>query len=57
MLSRVFSKLDNHTLEAVQKSGPSLLVKILGMIATLVGSVLMGRTLGVEGYGILEPRK
>ncbi|WP_290567876.1 oligosaccharide flippase family protein [Leeuwenhoekiella sp. UBA6783] len=54
MLSRVFSKLDNHTLEAVQKSGPSLLVKILGMIATLVGSVLMGRTLGVEGYGILE---
>jgi O-antigen/teichoic acid export membrane protein len=46
--------LDEHTLEVVTKSSSSMLVKIVGMVAALVVSVFLGRTLGASGLGIIN---
>jgi O-antigen/teichoic acid export membrane protein len=46
--------LDQHTLEVVKKSSSSLIVKVAGMIAGLFVSIFIGRTLGVDGLGIIN---
>ncbi|MFC3880945.1 flippase [Algoriphagus namhaensis] len=47
------AKLDIHTLEVLKKSSSSLLVKILGMVAAFVVSIILGRTIGPDGLGII----
>lgn len=47
-------KLDAHTQEVVFKSAASITVKSLGMLATMVFSIVLGRTLGAEGVGIIN---
>lgn len=54
MLKKITSKLDTHTLEVLEKSSKTLLLKILGMISGLVVSVFLGRTLGTEGLGVVN---
>lgn len=46
--------LDEHTLEVVQKSSASTVVKVAGMAIGLLVSVLLGRTIGAEGLGIIN---
>lgn len=46
--------LDIHTLEVVKKSSSSLIVKVVGMAAGLITSIILGRTLGPEGIGIIN---
>jgi len=46
--------LDEHTLEVVKKSAPSILVKVLGMLIALLVSIALGRLLGAEGLGIIN---
>jgi O-antigen/teichoic acid export membrane protein len=46
--------MDQHTREVVTKSSTSLLVRVLGMIATLLVSVCLGRTLGASNFGIIN---
>ena len=47
-------KLDEHTLEVVKKSSASMIVKITGMLVGLLVSIFLGRTIGVEGLGIIN---
>jgi O-antigen/teichoic acid export membrane protein len=54
MLKKITSKLDIHTLEVLVKSSKTMLVKIAGMIALLLVSIFLGRTLGSEGLGIVN---
>ncbi|MCK5814994.1 MAG: flippase [Flavobacteriaceae bacterium] len=58
MIKKYFFKyinnLDEHTLEVVKKSSSSLVVKILGMIASFLLSIFLGRTLGAEGLGVIN---
>ena len=54
MLKKITSKLDTHTLEVLVKSSKTMLVKIAGMIALLLVSIFLGRTLGSEGLGIVN---
>lgn len=49
--------LDEHTLEVVQKSSASLVVKALGMGIGFLISVALGRFLGPEGLGIINLSK
>lgn len=51
--SKVLS-LDTHTKEVAKKSAASLLVKVFGMAAAFITSVILGRTLGAEGLGIIS---
>lgn len=46
--------LDEHTLEVVKKSSASVLVKIGGLTAALTISIILGRTIGPEGLGIIN---
>ncbi len=46
--------LDEHTLEVLRKSGLSIIVKVLGMMTWVGSSMILGRTLGVEGFGIIN---
>ncbi|WP_298237194.1 flippase [uncultured Algibacter sp.] len=46
--------LDKHTLEVFQKSGASMIVKLLGMVFSFLLSVFLGRKLGAEGLGIIN---
>lgn len=48
------SLLDLNTLEVVKKSSASLIVKIGGMLATFAVSIILGRTIGPEGLGIIN---
>ncbi|MBS2210206.1 flippase [Carboxylicivirga mesophila] len=50
----IVSKLDIHTIEVIRKSSASLIVKVLGMIVSLLVSVYLGRTLGAEGLGVVN---
>ena len=54
ILNRIKSKLDEHTFEVLSKSTSSALVKILGITASLLLSILLGRNLGAEGLGIIN---
>ena len=53
-LSSKLDRLDIHTLEVVKKSSASLVVKVVGMIATFAVSIILGRTIGPEGLGIIN---
>ena len=46
--------LDEHTLEVVKQSAPSILVKVLGMLIALLVSIALGRLLGAQGLGIIN---
>lgn len=54
IISKIKSKLDINTLEVLNKSISSSLVKISGMIAGLFVSIFLGRFLGAEGFGIIN---
>lgn len=54
MIKKITSKLDIHTLEVLVNSFKTVLVKIAGMIALLLVSIFLGRTLGSEGLGIVN---
>ena len=47
-------KLDINTLEVVKKSSSSLVVKAIGMAAAFAVSIILGRTIGPEGLGIID---
>jgi O-antigen/teichoic acid export membrane protein len=53
-IKNILNKLDIHTLEVLVKSSKTMLVKIAGMIALLLVSIFLGRTLGSEGLGIVN---
>lgn len=53
MLKKITSKLDIHTSEVLKKSSASSIVKVLGIIATLAVSLILGRKLGAEGLGVI----
>ena len=46
-------KLDEHTAEVLRKSIPSVFVKIIGVISSMLLSVFLARELGAEGIGII----
>lgn len=52
--NQLLTFLDDHSIEIIQKSSSTFIVKILGMIAGLFVSVFLGRTLGASGLGILD---
>jgi O-antigen/teichoic acid export membrane protein len=54
MLKKITSKLDRHTLEVLIKSSKTMLVKIFGMISGLLISIFLARTLGPEGFGVVN---
>jgi O-antigen/teichoic acid export membrane protein len=54
MLKKIISKLDIHTLEVLVKSSKTMLVKVFGMIAGLLISIFLSRTLGPEGLGVVN---
>lgn len=47
-------KLDRHTSEVIKKSASSMLVKITGMLIGFAVSIVLGRTLGPDGLGIIN---
>ena len=47
------SRIDFHTLEVIKNASASTLVKVVGMLAAIFVSIVLGRTLGVEGLGII----
>lgn len=53
-LQKKFTNLDEHTKEVAVKSFSSTIVKVVGMIAGLFLSILLARTIGAEGLGIIN---
>src|SRR5690554_4056611 len=51
--TRIFN-LDVHTKEVFKKSASSLSVKLVGMLATFLVSITLGRTLGADGLGVIN---
>jgi O-antigen/teichoic acid export membrane protein len=51
--SRVLKGLDPDVRAVLAKGFPSLAVKVVGVAAGLGGSVLLGRTIGAEGLGVV----
>ncbi len=49
----VLSRLDPDVRAVLSKGAPSLAVKVLGVLAGLGGSILIGRTIGAEGLGVV----
>ncbi len=49
-----FSLLDIHTKEVIKKSSASTIVKVAGIIISLVVSIFLGRVLGAEGLGVIN---
>ena len=54
MLKKLFKILDPHTSEVILKSSASMVVKIIGMIAGVLVSIFIGRTLGPDGLGVIN---
>ena len=54
LLNIFHSKLNPHTREVIKKSLSSMIVKIIGMAAGLVVSIFLGRSLGAEGFGVID---
>ena len=54
MLKKITSKLDLHTLEVLVKSSKTMIVKVFGMITSLLISVFLARNLGSEGLGVVN---
>lgn len=48
------SKLDLNSLEVLISSSKSMIVKLVGMIAGLMASIILARILGVEGIGTIN---
>lgn len=53
-LKRRISLLDEHTLEVLQKSGASTIVKVAGVIVGLLVNMVLGHLLGASGLGIIN---
>ncbi len=53
-LRNKFALLDVHTKEVVIKSSASTLVKVFGMLFSVLVSVFLGRTLGADGLGVIN---
>lgn len=51
---QIFGNLDNNTLDVIKKSASSLIVKVIGLIAGLSVSIVLGRKLGPDGLGIIN---
>jgi len=49
-----FKFIDNHTKEVIRRSATSLVVRIVGVVAGLFVSIVLGRTLGSEGIGLIR---
>jgi O-antigen/teichoic acid export membrane protein len=54
MLKKITSKLDLHTLEVLVKSSKTMIVKVFGMITSLLISIFLARNLGSEGLGVVN---
>lgn len=52
--SLIKTKLDVHTFEVLLTSSKTVIVKVLGMIAGLIGSIFLGRVLGADGLGVIN---
>ncbi|MFW5804641.1 MAG: oligosaccharide flippase family protein [bacterium] len=48
------SFLDVHTKEVIWKSSASIVVKIIGMVAGILVSIFIGRSLGPDGLGVIN---
>ena len=53
-IKNIMFKLDEHTLEVLSKSSSSLIVKIVGVLLGFSISVILGRTIGPDGLGIIN---
>lgn len=53
-LQKIYTKLDDHTIEVIKKSIPSAILKVAGMGLGLIASILMGKLLGPDGLGIIN---
>ena len=47
------SNIDSHTFEVLKNSSSSIVVKIIGMTAAVLVSIILGRTLGADGVGVI----
>jgi O-antigen/teichoic acid export membrane protein len=54
VIKKFTSKLDIHSLEILVSSSKSMIVKVVGTLAGLLISLILGKTLGVEGLGIFN---
>ena len=54
LLKNKISSLDIHTKEVLKKSISSSIVKVFGILAALVVSIILGRYLGAEGLGVIN---
>ena len=54
ILKKITSKLDLHTLEVLVKSSKTMILKVCGMITSLLISIFLARNLGPEGLGVVN---
>jgi O-antigen/teichoic acid export membrane protein len=54
MFKKITSKLDMHTLEVLVNSSKTILIKVFGLIAGLLISIFLARSLGPEGLGVVN---
>lgn len=54
IIKKTYSKLDIHTAEVVRKSAISTIVKVIGMLVSLLVSVFLARKIGADGLGIIN---
>lgn len=54
MLEKISSKLDIHTYDVLIKSSKTMIVKVIGILSGFGISVVLGRTLGSEGLGVIN---
>lgn len=54
VLRNKFESLDSHTKEVLIKISSSTLIKIIGIVTSVIISVIIGRSLGPEGLGIIN---
>ena len=54
MINKFIQILDPHTSEVIRKSSASIVVKIIGMVAGVLVSIFIGRTLGPDGLGVIN---
>ena len=54
MIKRLKSKFDIHTFEVLVNSSKTILVKIVGMVASIIISLFLAKKLGPDGLGIVN---
>jgi len=54
LINKFIQILDPHTSEVIRKSSASIVVKIIGMVAGILVSIFIGRTLGPDGLGVIN---